>query len=194
MLFLTTQAEDEEERQKNETYKLLASEQRASVSQLYLERNRPSLDNDVSNVFLKFSKIQSQSLARLVHLDVSFGGKQNCNSGVTRHIMAENAHGTKCRENRWALRQMSKVAHYSENIGLKGYCGIFFQPYSELYPPKIRIKHTFHSVFSFENFRPKQLHVVAYNKMLFFVTFRQDPFVACAVSKHFLDLWRQFLR
>lgn len=74
MFFLTTQAEDEEARQKNETYKLLASEQRAAVSQLYLDRNRPSLDNDVSNIFnyLKFSR---KSLARLVHLEVIFGGK-----------------------------------------------------------------------------------------------------------------------
>ena len=56
-VLLTTQAEDEEERQKNETYKLLASEQRAAVSQLYLDRNRPSFDNDVINIFnsLKFS-------------------------------------------------------------------------------------------------------------------------------------------
>lgn len=74
MFFLTTQAEDEEERLKNETYKLLASEQRAAVSQLYLDRNRPSLDNDVSNIFnyLKFSR---KSLARLVHLEVIFGVK-----------------------------------------------------------------------------------------------------------------------
>ena len=55
MFSLTTQAEDEEERQKNETYKLLASEQRATASQLYLDRNRPSFDNDVSNT-LKFSR------------------------------------------------------------------------------------------------------------------------------------------
>ena len=61
MSFLTTQVEDEEERQKNETYKLLASEQRATASQLYLDRNRPSFDNDVSNMFLnslKFSRCQ----------------------------------------------------------------------------------------------------------------------------------------
>ena len=63
MFFLTTQAEDEEERQKNETYKLLASEQRAAVSQLYLDRNRPSFDNDVSNIFnsVKFSRKSSSS-------------------------------------------------------------------------------------------------------------------------------------
>jgi len=88
---------------------------------------------------------------------------------------------------------MSKVVHYSENIGLKGYCGIFFQLYSELYPPKIRIKHTFIRIF-FQNFRQKQLVAYMYNKILFVVTFLQDPFVACAVSKHFLDQWRQFLR
>ncbi|XP_020630467.1 ubiquitin carboxyl-terminal hydrolase 48-like [Orbicella faveolata] len=50
------QAEDEEERQKNETYKLLASEQRAAVSQLYLDRNRPSLDNDDPFVACAISK------------------------------------------------------------------------------------------------------------------------------------------
>lgn len=49
--FLNSQAEDEEERQKNEFHKLLASEQRAAVSQLYLERNRPSFENDVSKKF-----------------------------------------------------------------------------------------------------------------------------------------------
>ena len=46
-LFLT-QADDEEERQKNELHKLLASEQRTVLSQLYLDRNRPSFDNGVS--------------------------------------------------------------------------------------------------------------------------------------------------
>ena len=45
------QAEDEEERQKSEVYKLLASEQRAAVSHLYLDRNRPSFDNNVSKNF-----------------------------------------------------------------------------------------------------------------------------------------------
>lgn len=74
MFLLTTQAEDEEERQKSETYKLLASEQRAAASQLYLDRNRPSFDNDVSNIF--HSDFQSQSLTHLVHLEVSFGGKK----------------------------------------------------------------------------------------------------------------------
>lgn len=50
------QAEDEEERQKNETYKLLASEQRAAASQLYLDRNRPSFDNDDPFVACAVSK------------------------------------------------------------------------------------------------------------------------------------------
>ena len=42
------QADDEEERQKNELHKLLASKQRTVLSQLYLDRNRPSFDNGVS--------------------------------------------------------------------------------------------------------------------------------------------------
>ena len=46
-LFLT-QADDEEERQKNELHKLLASEQRTVLSRLYLDGNRPSFDNGVS--------------------------------------------------------------------------------------------------------------------------------------------------
>ncbi|KAL9971020.1 hypothetical protein ACROYT_G023497 [Oculina patagonica] len=50
------QAEDEEERQKTETYKLLATEQRAAVSQLYLDRNRPSFDNSDPFVACAISK------------------------------------------------------------------------------------------------------------------------------------------
>ncbi|CAH3038895.1 unnamed protein product, partial [Porites lobata] len=40
------QAEDEEERQKTEVHRLLASEQRSALTQLYSERQRPSMDND----------------------------------------------------------------------------------------------------------------------------------------------------
>ncbi|KAJ7393218.1 Ubiquitin carboxyl-terminal hydrolase 48 [Desmophyllum pertusum] len=50
------QAEDEEERQKSEVYKLLASEQRAAVSHLYLDRNRPSFDNNDPFVACAISK------------------------------------------------------------------------------------------------------------------------------------------
>ena len=42
------QAEDEEERRKTETYKLLASEQKTSLNLLYHERNRPQLESEVS--------------------------------------------------------------------------------------------------------------------------------------------------
>lgn len=53
----STQADDEEERQKNELHKLLASEQRSAISQLYLDRNRPSFDNGVSsNLYLSFTE------------------------------------------------------------------------------------------------------------------------------------------
>ena len=47
--FFLVQAEDEEERQKTEVHRLLASEQRSALTQLYSERQRPSMDNDVSN-------------------------------------------------------------------------------------------------------------------------------------------------
>ncbi|PFX23853.1 Ubiquitin carboxyl-terminal hydrolase 48 [Stylophora pistillata] len=50
------QADDEEERQKNELHKLLASEQRTAMSQLYLDRNRPSFDNCDSFVACAVSK------------------------------------------------------------------------------------------------------------------------------------------
>ena len=76
------------------------------------------------------------------------------------------------------------IGHQSEN---KGYCGIFFQPYSELCPSEIRIKNKI-------SYYLCSFIFVAYNEIVIFVTFRQDPFVACAVSKHFLDQWRQFLR
>lgn len=42
------QEEDEEERQKTELYRLLASEQKTAFNQLYSDRNRPQFDNEAS--------------------------------------------------------------------------------------------------------------------------------------------------
>jgi len=50
------QAEDEEERQKTEVYRLLASEQRSAFSQLYNERSRPLFDSDDPFVACAISK------------------------------------------------------------------------------------------------------------------------------------------
>lgn len=50
------QAEDEEERQKTEVYRLLASEQRATFNQMYNDRNRPQFDNDDPLIACAISK------------------------------------------------------------------------------------------------------------------------------------------
>ena len=125
--FLNSQAEDEEERQKNEFHKLLASEQRAAISQLYLERNRPSFENDVSKKFN--SKYYFNHKTTLVHRssrDKFLAGKRKLLRSAGRgYIMAGNGRSMLWREadaarlilagKSWMLRQMSDVIEYGGN-------------------------------------------------------------------------------